>query len=122
MPRVVCPLQCLIGLFASPPVSRSSSGRERSEKPPISGPPSSRSALFNRGSSSKELLENQTADEPRRDREREGAEPRRTSVTEDKTEPERRVRESGEGHLHEDKMEMMSPHVGGATATVSGHR
>ncbi|XP_070694151.1 eukaryotic translation initiation factor 4 gamma 3 isoform X3 [Pempheris klunzingeri] len=74
--------------------SRSSTGRERSEKPLISAPPSSRPGPFVRGGSSKELLESQTPEEPRRDREREGAEPRRPSVTEDKTEPERsRVRE-----------------------------
>ncbi|KAM7401729.1 hypothetical protein PAMP_017024 [Pampus punctatissimus] len=74
--------------------SRSSTGRERSEKPLISAPPSSRPGSFNRGGGSKELLESQTPEEPRRDREREGAEPRRPSVTEDKTEPERsRVRE-----------------------------
>lgn len=73
---------------------RSSAGRERSEKPLISTPPSSRPGPFVRGGSSKELLESQTPEEPRRDREREGAEPRRPSVTEDKTEPERsRVRE-----------------------------
>uniref|UniRef100_A0A7N6ABJ5 Eukaryotic translation initiation factor 4 gamma, 3a n=1 Tax=Anabas testudineus TaxID=64144 RepID=A0A7N6ABJ5_ANATE len=74
--------------------SRSSTGRERSEKPLISVAPSSRPGPFVRGGSSKELLESQTPEEPRRDREREGAEPRRPSVTEDKTEPERsRVRE-----------------------------
>ncbi|XP_040014741.1 eukaryotic translation initiation factor 4 gamma 3 [Xiphias gladius] len=74
--------------------SRSSTGRERSEKPLISAPPSSRPGTFTRGSSAKELLDSQTPEEPRRDREREGAEPRRPSVTEDKTEPERsRVRE-----------------------------
>ncbi|XP_041837192.1 eukaryotic translation initiation factor 4 gamma 3 isoform X3 [Melanotaenia boesemani] len=74
---------------------RSSTVRERSEKPLISAPSSSsRPGLFIRGSSSKELLENQNPEEPRRDREREGAEPRRPSVTEDKTEPERsKVRE-----------------------------
>ncbi|XP_078139883.1 eukaryotic translation initiation factor 4 gamma 3 [Centroberyx gerrardi] len=73
--------------------SRSSAGRERSEKP-LSSAPSSRPGPFIRGGSSKELLESQTPEEPRRDREREGAEPRRPSVTEDKTEPERsRVRE-----------------------------
>ncbi|XP_070759420.1 eukaryotic translation initiation factor 4 gamma 3-like [Enoplosus armatus] len=75
--------------------SRSSTGRERSEKPLISVPPSSRPGPFIRGGSSKELLESQTPEEQRRDREREGAEPRRPSVTEDKTESERsRVRES----------------------------
>ncbi|XP_044023915.1 eukaryotic translation initiation factor 4 gamma 3 isoform X9 [Siniperca chuatsi] len=69
--------------------SRSSTGRERSEKPLISASPSSRPGPFIRGSSSKELLESQTPEEPRRD------EPRRPSVTEDKTESERsRVRES----------------------------
>ncbi|XP_047195243.1 eukaryotic translation initiation factor 4 gamma 3 [Hippoglossus stenolepis] len=74
--------------------SRSSTGRERSDKPLISAPPPSRPGPFSRGSSSKELLESQTPEEPRRDREREGAEPRRPSVTEDKPEPERsRVRE-----------------------------
>uniref|UniRef100_A0A3P8TQC7 Eukaryotic translation initiation factor 4 gamma 3 n=1 Tax=Amphiprion percula TaxID=161767 RepID=A0A3P8TQC7_AMPPE len=73
---------------------RSSSGRERSEKPLISAPPSSRPGPFIRGGSSKELLETQNLEEPRRDREREGAEPRRPSVTEDKVEPGRsRVRE-----------------------------
>uniref|UniRef100_A0A3Q3EL07 Eukaryotic translation initiation factor 4 gamma, 3a n=1 Tax=Labrus bergylta TaxID=56723 RepID=A0A3Q3EL07_9LABR len=77
--------------------TRSSTGRERSEKPLISAPPSSRPGSFVRGSSSKELLETQTPEEPRRDRGREGAEPRRPSVSEDKTEPERiRVREPGE--------------------------
>uniref|UniRef100_A0A8C9Z5H0 Eukaryotic translation initiation factor 4 gamma 3 n=2 Tax=Sander lucioperca TaxID=283035 RepID=A0A8C9Z5H0_SANLU len=80
--------------------SRSSAGRERSEKQLSSAPPSSRPGPFTRGGSSKELLESQSPEEPpRRDREREGAEPRRTSVTEDKTEPERsRVREPGETH------------------------
>ncbi|KAM3621369.1 uncharacterized protein V6R79_010350 [Siganus canaliculatus] len=74
--------------------SRSSAGRERNEKPLISTPPSSRPGPFIRGSSSKELLENQTPDESRRDREREATEPRRPSVTEDRSEPERsRVRE-----------------------------
>ncbi|XP_041804790.1 eukaryotic translation initiation factor 4 gamma 3 isoform X10 [Chelmon rostratus] len=75
--------------------SRSSAGRERGDKPLMSAPPSSRPGPFIRGGSSKELLESQTLDEPRRDREREGAEPRRPSVTEDKAEPERnRVREA----------------------------
>ncbi|KAM9409761.1 eukaryotic translation initiation factor 4 gamma 3 isoform 2-T2 [Pholidichthys leucotaenia] len=75
--------------------SRSSTGRERSEKPLISAPSSVRPGAFVRGGSSKELLESQNPEESRRDREREGAEPRRPSVTEDKTEPERsRVRES----------------------------
>uniref|UniRef100_A0A665XFB1 Eukaryotic translation initiation factor 4 gamma, 3a n=2 Tax=Echeneis naucrates TaxID=173247 RepID=A0A665XFB1_ECHNA len=69
--------------------SRSTTSRERSEKPLTSAPPSSRPGPFIRGGSSKELLESQTPEEPRRDREREGAEPRRPSVTEDKTEPER---------------------------------
>ncbi|XP_034725224.1 eukaryotic translation initiation factor 4 gamma 3 isoform X4 [Etheostoma cragini] len=75
--------------------SRNSAGRDRSEKQLTSAPPSSRPGPFTRGGSSKELLESPTPDEPpRRDREREGAEPRRTSVTEDKPEPERsRVRE-----------------------------
>ncbi|XP_075953118.1 eukaryotic translation initiation factor 4 gamma 3 isoform X1 [Anarhichas minor] len=74
--------------------SRNSATRERSEKPVISAPPSSQPGPFTRGGSSKELLESPTPEEPRRDREREGAEPRRLSVTEDKTEPERsRVRE-----------------------------
>ncbi|XP_029908163.1 eukaryotic translation initiation factor 4 gamma 3 isoform X2 [Myripristis murdjan] len=73
--------------------SRSSAGRERSEKP-LSSAPSSRPGPFIRGGSSKELLESQIPEETRRDREREGAEPRRPSVTEDKTETERnRVRE-----------------------------
>uniref|UniRef100_A0A667XY46 Eukaryotic translation initiation factor 4 gamma 3 n=1 Tax=Myripristis murdjan TaxID=586833 RepID=A0A667XY46_9TELE len=67
--------------------SRSSAGRERSEKP-LSSAPSSRPGPFIRGGSSKELLESQIPEETRRDREREGAEPRRPSVTEDKTETE----------------------------------
>eukprot|EP00066_Takifugu_rubripes_P022618 XP_011611884.1 PREDICTED: eukaryotic translation initiation factor 4 gamma 3 isoform X1 [Takifugu rubripes] len=72
--------------------SRSSSGRDRNEKPLVSGT-SSRPGSFIRGGSTKELLNSPTPDEARR--EREGAEPRRTSVTEDKTEPERnRVREA----------------------------
>uniref|UniRef100_A0A3Q3WIT3 Uncharacterized protein n=1 Tax=Mola mola TaxID=94237 RepID=A0A3Q3WIT3_MOLML len=75
--------------------SRNSSGRERSEKPLISGPPSSRPGPFIRRGSSKDVLDSQTPDELQREREREGAEPRRPSVIEDKTEPERsRVRES----------------------------
>uniref|UniRef100_A0A669DTR2 Eukaryotic translation initiation factor 4 gamma 3 n=1 Tax=Oreochromis niloticus TaxID=8128 RepID=A0A669DTR2_ORENI len=74
--------------------SRASTGRERSDKPLISAAPSARPGPFVRGGSSKELLESQSPEEPRRDREREGAEPRRPSVTEDKTEMERsRVRE-----------------------------
>ncbi|KAF7658491.1 hypothetical protein LDENG_00012280 [Lucifuga dentata] len=74
--------------------SRSSTGRERSEKP-LSSAPSSRPGPFIRGGSSKELLESQSPEEPRRDKEREGAEPRRPSVSEDKTELERsRVREA----------------------------
>lgn len=78
--------------------TRSNTGRERSEKPLISAPPSSRPGSFIRGDSSKELLESQTTEEPRR--EREEAEPRRTSVTEDKTEPERtRIKEPGEEQL-----------------------
>uniref|UniRef100_A0A673CDS2 Eukaryotic translation initiation factor 4 gamma, 3a n=1 Tax=Sphaeramia orbicularis TaxID=375764 RepID=A0A673CDS2_9TELE len=81
------------GAKASDTGNRSSTGRERNEKPLISAP-SSRPGPFIRGSSSKELLETQTPEEPRRDREREGAEPRRPSVTDDKTELERsRVRE-----------------------------
>uniref|UniRef100_A0A3Q3IIL8 Eukaryotic translation initiation factor 4 gamma, 3a n=1 Tax=Monopterus albus TaxID=43700 RepID=A0A3Q3IIL8_MONAL len=74
--------------------SRSSTGRERSEKPLISAPPSSRPGPFVRGGSSKELLKSQSPEEPQREREREGAEPWRSSVTEDRTEPEHRgVRE-----------------------------
>ncbi|KAI4827908.1 hypothetical protein KUCAC02_031265 [Chaenocephalus aceratus] len=66
--------------------SRSSVGKDRGEKPLISTPPSSRHGPFTRGGSSKELLESPTPEEPRREPEREGAEPRRPSVTEDKTE------------------------------------
>uniref|UniRef100_A0AAX7UGW8 Eukaryotic translation initiation factor 4 gamma, 3a n=1 Tax=Astatotilapia calliptera TaxID=8154 RepID=A0AAX7UGW8_ASTCA len=69
--------------------SRASTGRERSDKPLISAAPSARPGPFIRGGSSKELLESPNPEEPRRDREREGAEPRRPSVTEDKTEMER---------------------------------
>ncbi|XP_014872728.1 eukaryotic translation initiation factor 4 gamma 3 isoform X10 [Poecilia latipinna] len=73
--------------------SRNNAVRERSEKPLISAPSSSsRPGPFVRGGSSKELLETQNPEEQRR--EREGAEPRRPSVAEDKTEPERsKVRE-----------------------------
>ncbi|XP_038147164.1 eukaryotic translation initiation factor 4 gamma 3 [Cyprinodon tularosa] len=74
--------------------SRNNSVRERSEKPLISAQPSSRPGPFVRGSSSKELLETPNPEELRRDREREGAEPRRPSVAEEKAEPERsKVRE-----------------------------
>uniref|UniRef100_A0A8C2Z4R9 Eukaryotic translation initiation factor 4 gamma 3 n=2 Tax=Cyclopterus lumpus TaxID=8103 RepID=A0A8C2Z4R9_CYCLU len=66
--------------------SRSSAARERSDGERSAAPTSSRPAPFTRGGSSKELLENQTPEEPQRDREREGAEPRRESVTEDKPE------------------------------------
>ncbi|MEQ2244962.1 Eukaryotic translation initiation factor 4 gamma [Ilyodon furcidens] len=74
--------------------SRNNTVRERSEKPLISPQSSSRPGPFIRGGSSKELLETQSPEEPRRDREREGAEPQRPSVAEDKTELERsKVRE-----------------------------
>uniref|UniRef100_A0A8C8DR50 Eukaryotic translation initiation factor 4 gamma, 3a n=1 Tax=Oryzias sinensis TaxID=183150 RepID=A0A8C8DR50_9TELE len=63
------------------------------DKPVVASPPSLRPGPFNRGGSSKELLEPQTPEGPQR--EREGAEPRRPSVTEDKSESERsRVREA----------------------------
>lgn len=68
--------------------------RERNEKPLMSTQ-SSRSSPFVRRGSSKELLDSQALEEPRRDRDREGAEPRRPSVSEDKPELERnRIRES----------------------------
>ncbi|XP_047203196.1 eukaryotic translation initiation factor 4 gamma 3 isoform X4 [Girardinichthys multiradiatus] len=74
--------------------SRNNTVRERSEKPLNSPQSSSRPGPFIRGGSSKELLETQSPEEPRRDREREGAESRRSSVSEDKTELERsKVRE-----------------------------
>lgn len=81
--------------FSSPPrSSRNNAARERSEKTLISAPSSSRPGPFVRGGSAKELLETQNPEELRR--EREGAEPRRPSVAEDKTEPERsKVREPG---------------------------
>ncbi|XP_075881122.1 eukaryotic translation initiation factor 4 gamma 3 isoform X2 [Nelusetta ayraudi] len=73
--------------------SRSNPGRERSEKPLSSSTPSSRPGPFTRGGSSKELLENQTLEETRRERE-DKPEPPRPSVTEGKPEAERsRVRE-----------------------------
>ncbi|XP_068598109.1 eukaryotic translation initiation factor 4 gamma 3 [Brachionichthys hirsutus] len=79
------------------PGSRSSKGGDRGEKPLVSGPASARSGHFIRGSSSKEAAENQTSAVPRRDREREGAEPRRQSVTEDEPEADRsRTREQGD--------------------------
>ncbi|CAN9511950.1 unnamed protein product [Ophioblennius macclurei] len=72
--------------------NRSSAPRERNEKPLISAPPASRPSPFVRGGSSKELLDSQSPEEPRK--EREGPEPRRPSVTEDKPEVERsRVKE-----------------------------
>ncbi|CAF90414.1 unnamed protein product, partial [Tetraodon nigroviridis] len=72
--------------------SRSGSGRDRNEKPPGSSSSSSRPGPFVRAGSTKELLDGPSLEEVRR--EREGAEPRRRSVTEDRTEPERhRVRE-----------------------------
>lgn len=78
----------------SPLGSRSSAGRDRSEKPPASAASSSRPGPFTRAGSTKELLDGPSLDEVRRER---GAEPRRPSVSEDKTEPEHgRVRESGE--------------------------
>ncbi|XP_045078834.1 eukaryotic translation initiation factor 4 gamma 3-like isoform X4 [Coregonus clupeaformis] len=70
--------------------SRSSAGRERSEKPLSSAP--SRPGSFVRGVSAKELLESPalSPEEPCRELES----PRRPSVSEDKTEPERcRARE-----------------------------
>ncbi|XP_037346868.2 eukaryotic translation initiation factor 4 gamma 3 isoform X5 [Pungitius pungitius] len=68
--------------------SVNSAPRERGEKPVTFAPPASRSGAFTRGGSSKELLESPTPEEPQRDREREGAEARRRSDTEDKEEPE----------------------------------
>ncbi|XP_033823071.1 eukaryotic translation initiation factor 4 gamma 3 isoform X3 [Periophthalmus magnuspinnatus] len=68
--------------------SRSSTGRERNDKPLVSGPSSRSSPFFRRGSS-KELQDPQASEELRRDRNTEGAEPRRPSVTEDKPEVER---------------------------------
>lgn len=80
--------------------SRNSAVRDRGEKPLSSTPassPSSRPGPFTRGGSSKELPETQSPEDLRREREKEGAEPRRPSVTEDKTEPERsKAREPGE--------------------------
>ncbi|XP_057702464.1 eukaryotic translation initiation factor 4 gamma 3 isoform X15 [Corythoichthys intestinalis] len=80
--------------------SRSSTVRERSEKPQVHTVPSLSSSLrptsFNRSDSSKELRDSQPPEETRRERETEAAEPRRLSVTEDKSEvePERsRTRE-----------------------------
>lgn len=79
-----------------PSSSRSNPGRERNEKPLASNTPSSRPGPFTRGGSSKELLENQTQEETRRERE-DKPEPPRPSVTEDKPDAERsRVREPGE--------------------------
>uniref|UniRef100_A0AAQ4QE26 Eukaryotic translation initiation factor 4 gamma 3 n=1 Tax=Gasterosteus aculeatus aculeatus TaxID=481459 RepID=A0AAQ4QE26_GASAC len=68
--------------------SVNSAARERGEKPVTFAPPSSRPGPFARGGSSKELPDSPTPEEPQRDREREGAEPRRQSVTEDKEEPD----------------------------------
>ncbi|XP_053272694.1 eukaryotic translation initiation factor 4 gamma 3 [Pleuronectes platessa] len=60
--------------------------RKRSAKPLSSAP--SQPDLFTRGSSSKELLESPTPEEPPRDSEPEGAVPRRLNVSEHKPEPE----------------------------------
>lgn len=82
-----------------PSSSRSNPGRERMEKPLASNTPSPspRPGPFTRGGSSKELLENQTQEETRRERE-DKAEAPRPSAAEDKAEAERsRVREPGEG-------------------------
>lgn len=87
-------------LFLLPLSGRSSAVRERNEKPLISTT-SSRPGSFGRGGSSKEVLENQNPEESRRDREQEGAEPRRPSVTEDKPELERsKIKEPGEKLQH----------------------
>ncbi|XP_053725402.1 eukaryotic translation initiation factor 4 gamma 3-like isoform X4 [Synchiropus splendidus] len=67
--------------------TRNSAPRERSEKPLIAASPSSRQVSFMRGDNLKELVENQSPEVQRRDREL--AEPRRPSVTEEKTEFER---------------------------------
>ncbi|XP_053267682.1 LOW QUALITY PROTEIN: eukaryotic translation initiation factor 4 gamma 3-like [Pleuronectes platessa] len=60
--------------------------RKRSAKPLSSA--SSQPDLYTRGSSSKELLESPTLEEPPRDSEPEGAVPRRPNVSEHKPEPE----------------------------------
>ncbi|XP_053285581.1 eukaryotic translation initiation factor 4 gamma 3-like [Pleuronectes platessa] len=60
--------------------------RKRSAKPLSSAP--SQPDLYTRGSSSKELLERPTPEEPPRDSEPEGAVPRRPNVSEDESEPE----------------------------------
>ncbi|XP_024126411.1 eukaryotic translation initiation factor 4 gamma 3 isoform X4 [Oryzias melastigma] len=79
--------------------SRRTLGGNRSsavrDKPVVATSQSTRPGPFVRGGSSKELLESQSPEGPQR--EREGAEPRRPSVTEDKGELERsRVREAGD--------------------------
>uniref|UniRef100_A0A3B3Y4D3 Eukaryotic translation initiation factor 4 gamma, 3a n=1 Tax=Poecilia mexicana TaxID=48701 RepID=A0A3B3Y4D3_9TELE len=58
----------LLTFSSPPPSSRNNAVRERSEKPLISAPSSSRPGPFVRGGSSKELLETQNPEEPRRDR------------------------------------------------------
>ncbi|KAK7912534.1 hypothetical protein WMY93_012745 [Mugilogobius chulae] len=89
-------------------LGRSGTGRERNDKPLLSGP-SSRSSLFVRRGSSKELQESQASEEPRRDRDRENTEPRRPSVTEDKPEVERnRIRDSERTGLTEEEVERKS--------------
>ncbi|CAL9704634.1 unnamed protein product [Knipowitschia caucasica] len=67
---------------------RTSAGRERNDKPLISGP-SPRPTLFARRGSSKELQDSHASEEPRRDRDREPTESRKASVTEEKPELER---------------------------------
>uniref|UniRef100_A0A8C2Z5D4 Eukaryotic translation initiation factor 4 gamma 3 n=1 Tax=Cyclopterus lumpus TaxID=8103 RepID=A0A8C2Z5D4_CYCLU len=93
--------------------SRSSAARERSDGERSAAPTSSRPAPFTRGGSSKELLENQTPEEPQRDREREGAEPRRESVTEDKPElkPEPVVQNPERPPMSEEEAERKSKSI-----------
>nr|XP_057910585.1 eukaryotic translation initiation factor 4 gamma 3-like isoform X3 [Doryrhamphus excisus] len=71
--------------------SRSSTVRERSEKPliPVTPPLStSKPASFSRGDSSKDLRDGHTPEEVQKEQEYEATEPRRPSVTEDKPESE----------------------------------
>ncbi|XP_061689117.1 eukaryotic translation initiation factor 4 gamma 3 isoform X4 [Syngnathoides biaculeatus] len=85
----------------TPGSTRSSTVRERSEKPQVHTTPSlsssQRPASFNRGDSCKDVRDSQALEEPRKERESEVAQPpSRPSVTEDKPgrEPERsRTRE-----------------------------
>nr|XP_061793761.1 eukaryotic translation initiation factor 4 gamma 3-like isoform X2 [Nerophis lumbriciformis] len=65
-----------------------STAKDRSDKPHVAAPVTSRPASFNRGDSSKDLRDSQTMEEAGKEKEYPAAEPQRPSVTEDKPELE----------------------------------